>query len=401
MSLRRQIALLVAVTVAIAVTLACVAAYVAVRAALRGEVDAALARQASFVEARVQTLAPPGPSALPVPPPGRGGPIAYAQIVGGGDVVTSLGAPLRLPVGARVRALAEQGTGRFFADAEVNGAHLRVLALGTPDGALQLARSLDGADAVLARLRLVLIAVCLAGVGLAALLGRWLGRRVAERSVEAQRRLVADASHELRTPVTTLRANIELLDEHGGELSGAERGALLADLRAQVEELGSLVADIIELARGSEPAGASEDVRLYDLVAASVQRARLHAPGTRFVLEREPVLVEGVPERLGRAVNNLLDNAAQHGGGVVYVHVSERGVTVRDRGPGIPAGDIAHVFDRFYRCADARGRPGTGLGLAIVRQVAETHGGSVRAANAPGGGAEVTLALPACTIAAR
>jgi two-component system sensor histidine kinase MprB len=76
-------------------------------------------------------------------------------------------------------------------------------------------------------------------------------------------------------------------------------------------------------------------------------------------------------------------------------------VTVRDRGPGIPAGDIGHVFDRFYRCADARGRPGTGLGLAIVRQVAETHGGSVRAANVPGGGAEMTLALPACTIAER
>jgi two-component system sensor histidine kinase MprB len=388
------------VTVAIAVTVACVAAYVAVRAALRGEVDAALSRQASFVEARVQTLAPPDPSALPVPPPGRGGPIAYAQIVGG-DVVKALGAPLRLPVGARVRTLAENGSGRFFSDADVNGAHLRILAIGTPDGALQLARSLDGADTVLARLRLVLIAVCLAGVALAALLGRSLGRRVAERSVAAQRRLVADASHELRTPVTTLRTNIELLDEHGGELSGAERGALLADLRAQVEELGALVADIIELARDAEPAAASEDVRLDDLVAASVERARLHAPGTEFVLEREPVVVEGVPERLGRAVNNLLDNAAQHGGGIVDVRVSERGVIVRDRGPGIPKGDIKHVFDRFYRCADARGRSGTGLGLAIVRQVAETHGGSVRAGNAPGGGAEMTLALPACTIAAR
>jgi len=401
MSLRRRIALLVAVTVAIAVTLACIAAYVAVRAALRGEVDAALSRQANFLQARVQTLAPPAPEALPVPPPGRGGPIAYAQIVVGGDAAKPLGAPLRLPVGARVRALATNGSGRFFSDADVNGAHLRVLAIGTPDGALQLARSLDGADTVLARLRLVLIGVCLAGVALAAGLGRSLGRRVAERSVAAQRRLVADASHELRTPVTTLRANIELLDEHGGELSAAERAALLADLRSQVEELGSLVADIIELARGAEPAAASEDVRLDELVAASVERARQHAPATEFVLEREPVLVEGVPERLGRAVNNLLENAAQHAGGVVEVRVSERGVVVRDRGPGIPDADIKHVFDRFYRCADARGRPGTGLGLAIVRQVAETHGGSVRAANAPGGGAEMTLALPACTIAAR
>ena len=105
--------------------------------------------------------------------------------------------------------------------------------------------------------------------------------------------------------------------------------------------------------------------------------------------------LEGAPDRLGRAVNNLLDNAAQHGGGVVDVRVSERGVVVRDRGPGIPDADIAHVFDRFYRCADARGRPGTGLGLAIVRQVAETHGGSARAANHDDGGAVLTLALPA------
>jgi two-component system, OmpR family, sensor histidine kinase MprB len=439
MSLRRRISLLSAVTVAIAVTLACVAAYVAVRAELRSEVDDALSGQAAFVAARFTQPLGSG-ATVPAPPPRRGGPIAYGQIVIGGDVVRPLGAPLKLPVGARVKALSDQGSGRFFTDAEVGGAHLRVLAVGTEDGALQLARSLDGADAVLARLRWVLIGVCLAGVALAALLGRMLGRRVAEpirdvaatahhisqtedlgrridsrrtdeigelaaefdamlaaleRSVDAQRRLVADASHELRTPVTTLRANIELLDEHGGALSGEERGALVADLRGQVEELGALVADIIELARGAEPAGASEDVRLDELVAASVARARVHAPATRFVLDREPALVAGVPDRLGRAVNNLLDNAAQHGGGVVDVRVGEAGVVVRDRGPGISDEDLDHVFDRFYRCADARGRPGTGLGLAIVRQVAETHGGSVRAVNAPGGGAELTLALPA------
>jgi two-component system sensor histidine kinase MprB len=445
MSLRRRITLLSAVTVAIAVTLACAAAYVAVRAELRSEVDSALSGQATFVAARFEQ---PGVAAttLPAPPPRRGGPIAYGQIVIGGDVVKPFGAPLKLPIGERVKALAKAGSGKFFTDATVGGAHLRVLSVGTDEGALQIARSLDGADAVLARLRLALIGVCLAGVMLAALLGRALGKRVVgpirdvaatahdisetqdlgrriglrrtdevgelaaefdsmlaalERSSGAQRRLIADASHELRTPVTTLRANIELLDEHGGELSGAERGALVADLRGQVAELGALVADIIELARGAEPAGASEDVRLDELVAASVARARVHAPATEFVLEREPVVVDGDPERLGRAVNNLLANAAQHGAGVVDVCVSERGVVVRDRGPGIPGADLDHVFDRFYRCTEARGQPGTGLGLAIVRQVAETHGGAARAANAPGGGAEMTLELPACTIAAR
>jgi len=101
----------------------------------------------------------------------------------------------------------------------------------------------------------------------------------------------------------------------------------------------------------------------------------------------------------GRDVNNLLDNAAQHGGGVIEVRVGEDGVVVRDHGPGIPEPDLGHVFDRFYRPAESRGRPGIGLGLAIVRQVAETHGGAARAANAPGGGAELTLALPAQVVA--
>jgi two-component system sensor histidine kinase MprB len=96
-------------------------------------------------------------------------------------------------------------------------------------------------------------------------------------------------------------------------------------------------------------------------------------------------------------MNNLLDNAVQHGGtgACIDVTVGAGGVIVRDRGAGIPPEDLEHVFDRFYRSAASRNRPGTGLGLAIVRQVAETHGGSVEARNAPDGGAILTLRLPA------
>ena len=101
--------------------------------------------------------------------------------------------------------------------------------------------------------------------------------------------------------------------------------------------------------------------------------------------------MDGVPDRLARAVNNLLDNAARHGR-TVSVSAGPGGVVVRDDGGGIAAGDLPHIFDRFYRGADARGRPGTGLGLAIVRQVAEQHGGAVSAANVDGG-AEFSLAL--------
>ena len=132
-----------------------------------------------------------------------------------------------------------------------------------------------------------------------------------EGSIAAQRQLVADASHELRTPVTSLRTNIEVLAEN--RLDGAERARLVADVQAQAEELSALVADLIELARGDQPSPAREDVRLDALVAEAVERARRHAPGVTFRVELEPAVVDGVPDRLARAVNNLLDNAPATG----------------------------------------------------------------------------------------
>jgi two-component system sensor histidine kinase MprB len=137
-------------------------------------------------------------------------------------------------------------------------------------------------------------------------------------------------------------------------------------------------------------------VRLDRVVAAAVERARRHAPRVTFATELEPALVQGVPQRLDRAIANLLDNAAKWSpaGSVVDVRLHDGELTVRDRGPGIPVADRGHVFDRFYRADSARGRPGSGLGLAIVRQVAEFHGGSVTAEVADGGGALLRLRLP-------
>ena len=108
------------------------------------------------------------------------------------------------------------------------------------------------------------------------------------------------------------------------------------------------------------------------------------------------MVVEGVPERLARAVNNLLDNAAHHSSadGLVEVRVDQSGVRVRDHGTGIDEADLPYVFDRFFRGANSRHRQGSGLGLAIVRQVADQHGGSIEAANEPDGGAVFTLRLP-------
>jgi two-component system sensor histidine kinase MprB len=103
-----------------------------------------------------------------------------------------------------------------------------------------------------------------------------------------------------------------------------------------------------------------------------------------------------VPVRLARAVSNLLDNAVKYSppGEPVEIELAGKELTVRDHGPGIPAEDLAYVFDRFYRGAEARGRPGSGLGLAIVRQVVRQHGGSVTAEQAPGGGTLMRLRLP-------
>jgi two-component system, OmpR family, sensor histidine kinase MprB len=103
-----------------------------------------------------------------------------------------------------------------------------------------------------------------------------------------------------------------------------------------------------------------------------------------------------VPVRLARAVSNLLDNAVKYSppGEPVEIGLAGEELTVRDHGPGISAEDLAYVFDRFYRGAEARGRPGSGLGLAIVRQVVSQHGGSITAEQAPGGGTLMRLRLP-------
>jgi two-component system sensor histidine kinase MprB len=220
-------------------------------------------------------------------------------------------------------------------------------------------------------------------------------RDALDDSVRAQRQLIADASHELRTPITSLRTNVELLMAEA-ELPPEDRRRLLADVVEQTEELTALVGDLIELGRGDLPAESVEDVRLDHVVEESIARARRNTPSILIHDELHPVIVRGVPERLGRAVNNLLDNAARYcpPGTPVEVAVDAAGVRVRDHGPGIAAEDLPYIFDRFFRGAAARGRQGSGLGLAIVRQVAQQHGGSVSVENAPGGGALFRVRLP-------
>ncbi|PZS08681.1 MAG: two-component sensor histidine kinase [Solirubrobacterales bacterium] len=457
MPLRRRLALIAGAAVGVAIVLAAVVCWVVVRGQLRGQVDDALDGQAALVQ-RVGNLALGDD--LPGLPASAGGRAPYAQVVAAdGSVMLNRGG-VSLPVDAATRSIAGGQAGSELRDATVAGSHLRVLTFhgaAATNGqvqpvAVQLARPLASVNRVLARLRLILALLCLGGVALAAALGRLaadrvlaplaevartaqqigetddLSHRIAiraddevgqlatrfnamlerlqrsrlelDQSFHAQRQLVADASHELRTPITSLRTNIEVLLA-GAELSEPERRRLLADVVEQSEELSALVGDLIELARGDLPAEPFEDTRLDRIVEESVARARRNSPSLELRTSLVPVVVAGAPERLGRAVNNLLDNAARHSpaGGLVEVVVDAGGVRVRDHGTGIAEQELPYVFDRFFRGEGSRGSQGSGLGLAIVRQVAEQHGGEVSAANAPEGGASFSLRLPASVVA--
>jgi two-component system, OmpR family, sensor histidine kinase MprB len=373
----------------------------------------------------------------------------YQQLIdSGGKILFRSSSNLTLPIDAAALRLASKGGRPFYRDARANGIHLRILTEALRPGyAVQLAQPLTSVDRLLRHLRLILALLDIGGIALAALLGRLVaGAAVApvkrltqaaehvtrtqdlsnriepvgadeigrlaesfnamldalqrsmsalDASVHAQRQLVADASHELRTPVTSLRTNIEILKQER-DIGSEERQRMLDDVVEQIEELTLLMNDLIELARGEQPTGATEDVRLDVVVEEAIERARRHSPDTPFHVELDPVVLMGVPARLGRAVNNLIDNAVNYSptGSIVEIVLHGGELTVRDHGPGISSADLSYVFDRFYRGAQARSRPGSGLGLAIVRQVAEQHGGGVRAERAPEGGTLIRLNLP-------
>ncbi|MBV8933507.1 MAG: HAMP domain-containing histidine kinase [Kutzneria sp.] len=224
------------------------------------------------------------------------------------------------------------------------------------------------------------------------------------RAKLAQHQLVEDASHELGTPLTSLRTNVALLlrSELNAErkLSMRERRQLLVESDAQLKELSALLAEVVDLARDPRSAEDFDLLNLADVVHSAAARARSRNPKVGFDLSTRSAMIEGQPLMLERAVLNLLDNAAKWTRadqrvtvriGVGDGHVS---VCVADRGPGVPATDIDRVFQRFYRTVEARALPGSGLGLAIVRQTAEAHGGCAWLSRREGGGTEAWLRLP-------
>ncbi len=213
-----------------------------------------------------------------------------------------------------------------------------------------------------------------------------------------QRQLVADAGHELRTPLTSLRTNLDLLAQADSStaLTAASRRELMADVRAQISEMTTLIGDLVELAREGPATTSVEPVELAAVVTQAVTRVRRRTTTVEFDVHTEPWWVTGDPNALERAITNLLDNAAKWSppGGRVKVELSRGTVMVTDEGDGIPEGDLPHVFDRFYRSAESRTMPGSGLGLSIVKAVADRHGGSARAGKGPDGGARFWFEVP-------
>jgi two-component system sensor histidine kinase MprB len=451
MTLRWRIALILAAVAFGIGTVASVASYVSTASQLRSSIDDTLRSRAAAVnssdsESRGrddhdgdEDRGGRSDGVTDCPSAGSFQPASAAQLVTPTGTITACidGGPT-LPIADPARNLSP---GAISLDTtRVDGERFRILSTPWHDGGtLQIARSLHESDEVLDRLRVRLGLLVAGSTVLAAALGwavaaglvrpivrlRDATHRIAAsldlstpigvdgpgevgdlassfstmvsavgRSQEQQRRLVADASHEMRTPLTSLRSNVELLRQID-RLPIDERGEVVSDVLADVDELSSMLAELVELA-SDLAAETSERLDLGDIARTVATRVQRRTGRIVTVSDERAEEVVGRPHQIERAISNLLDNAVKYSerDTAIDVVVDGRSLAVRDRGRGIPDADLERVFDRFYRAVDARTKPGSGLGLSIVSEVARVHGGSVFARNRDGGGAEVGFSLP-------
>jgi heavy metal sensor kinase len=235
---------------------------------------------------------------------------------------------------------------------------------------------------------------------LAAVLNDMLGRL--ERSFTMVSQFSADAAHELRTPLTILKGEIEVA--LSGTPSVAEYQGVLASCLEEVDRLTALVEDLLFLARAD--AGGmqlNEHVDLASVIAdvrPALEALADRAHVTLNAETAETLVVRGSAPMLFRAVFNLGDNAIKYcsAGNRIDITLTRRNghaqISVRDNGPGIPADQLPHIFDRFYRGDPARVRGGTGLGLALTKSIIDVHGGTIRVDSTVGGGTAFTISLP-------
>ncbi|MCC3328856.1 HAMP domain-containing histidine kinase [Nocardia abscessus] len=441
-SLRWRVTLLAASVVAIAVAVTSIAAYALVARALYADVDAQLRSRSTAVIASN----PYGFNNLNLMVAA-----AFYDDTGIALIYPDLRRWLPPqstdpPVGAQEVAVAR---GERSSSLRTVG-NQRVLAVNTDSGAtLVISQRLDRTREVLDRLAWLLFVVGGCGVVLAAAAGTAVGRtglrpiarltaateriartddltpipvtgddelarltesfntmlRALTESRDRQRRLVADAGHELRTPLTSLRTNMELLiasSRPGApRLPDEDMAGLRADVMAQIEELSTLVGDLVDLAREDAPETVYERVDLGEVVERALERARRRRTGIEFVADLRPWFVYGHEAGLERAVLNVLDNAAKWSPAAAQVRILMREsgpglleLSIDDAGPGIPAAERELVFERFYRVMSSRSMPGSGLGLAIVKQVVTKHGGTIAIDTSQRGGTVVRIVLP-------
>jgi two-component system sensor histidine kinase MprB len=449
MTLRQRIATILAVLALAVGASAAFASYLDTAAQLRSTIDDTLI-------ARASALVQPGDGDHPngehggghdgefvgeggCPSPGSFAPATAGQIVSPTGAVISCieGAPV-LPVAAADKALS--GNDTRLVTTHVAGTRYRLLSRHWPaGGTLQVARSTTESEALLDRLRLRLAAVVAIATAVAALLGwavaTWVVAPILKlrdtaahiatsldlstpvdvqasgevgslatsfaamvtavgRSREQQRRLVADAGHEMRTPLTSLRSNMELLGRIE-QLPVADRQEVVADVLADIDELSALLTELVDLASDLAAAEPDETVYLGDLARAVAARTQRRGGRAVTVEDTDVVPVTVRPRQIERAIANLVDNAVKYTppGTPIEIAVTGVEVTVRDRGPGVAEEDLPRIFDRFYRAVEMRTRPGSGLGLSIVEEIVHSHRGSVFARNRADGGLEVGFVL--------
>jgi two-component system, OmpR family, sensor histidine kinase MprB len=447
MNLRLRLTLVVGITFALVVIGCVYAAQLSASRQLRSATDTFLLQRADRF-----TRASPGefPSGTHDADDGRGpsggpalfDPDAITQILNtNGEVVSSISGQPTLPVDAHDRTLARTGGHRRFRDITIGDDAYRVLTVPLPSGgAALIARSIEADNNILASLNARLLLIALAGTLVAASLAWVIARRTVRpiedltrtatdvattqnldnpitvtrndeigrlatsfnsmldalrTSREQQRRLVLDASHELRTPLTALRTNIDLL-RRARTFDADQREELLGATDQELQELTDLVSELVELATDTRTEEPVESIELGELVERVVSRQQRRGEREISLRVDEPASIVGRVTLLERAVGNLLDNALKFSPPDAPVEVEVHGVDVEvlDRGTGIDAADLPHVFDRFYRSPTARTVPGSGLGLAIVEQIAELHGGTVALAPREGGGIVARLHVP-------
>jgi len=430
LSIRARLTVIASVAVTVTALLVCTLAWLAVRRALVHQID----QQLRTLAGPVRQLDPRTIAAIPSTP--LTAPSGNIQLQVRFSTGTIVGAPANtqaLPFSARDLAVAA-GTSSFanYTTHTAAGTFRVFTVLGPDRELIQLSRSLSDVDATLRGVELIMVLLVVGAAVLAAIAGRLIAgtalqpvnrltRTATEiartqdlqhpiviegrdelaqmgqafnhmlaalgHSRQAQQELIENAAHELRTPMSSIRTNIELLVYAAGGLTPSDLKGLLEDLDRQSIELSDLVTDLVALARS---AGFDEPfvrIDLGDVVLGALDRARARNPQAKFVHQTRSAPVSIQPGAIERCIVNLLDNAVKFGPSDQTIelrmgltgdsHAQFAEVSIADRAPVIPDGERERIFERFHRLESARGVAGSGLGLAIVHQTVAAHGGRI------------------------